>query len=64
MGQILFGSNINEKIRGVSQSSDAGASPSDASISLPGHLLGSSYPTEEEKLVYSTASANCAKTKG
>ena len=55
------GSDGNKGVLHIPQSSSiTGTSPSDCLVSLPGHLLGGSYPSAEVQLVYSTAPADWA----
>ena len=50
------GSDGNKGVLSIPQSSSiTGASPSDCSVSYPGHLLGGSYPSAEMQSIYSTA---------
>ena len=61
MGQSGAGSDSNEKVLHISQSSSiTGASPSDCLMSYPGHLLNKSYPSAEMQSVYSAAPAEWA----
>ena len=56
-----LGSNGNERMPHIPQSSRAGTSPSNCLVSYPGHLLeGGSYASAEIQSVYSTAPANWA----
>ena len=57
------GSNVNEEILHISQSSRAKPSPSGYLVSYPGHLLVESYPSAEMQMVYSAAPANWAREK-
>ena len=59
-GQSGHGSNGNEGVLNIPQSSRAGATPSDGLMSSPGHSLVGSYPSAEIQLVYSSAPAYCA----
>ena len=64
LGQSGLGSNGNEEVLHISQSSKTGASPSDGLISYPGHLLGwVSYSSAKMQSAYSTTSNNWAKIK-
>ena len=54
------GSDGNEGVLCIPQSSSK-ASPSDWSVSYPGHSLGEYYPSAEMQLVYSIAAANWAR---
>ena len=55
------GSNSNEGVLHTPQSSWTEASPSDCSVSYPGHLLEKSYSSAQMQSVYSTAPANLAE---
>ena len=61
-GQSETGSNSNEKVLRIPQSSSISwTSQSDCLVSYPGHLLGGeSYPSTEKQSVYSTSSADWA----
>ena len=52
------GSDGNEGVLHISQSSKAELSSSDCLVSKSGHSLGKSYPSAEMQLVYSTILAN------
>ena len=56
----LGGSNGNENVFHIPQSSRAEFLPSDSLASYPGHMLGESYPSAEIQPVYSTTPANWA----
>ena len=58
---IESGSNGNEGIFQILQSSNTGASPSDCLMSYPGHSLEESYPFEKKQSVYSMAQADWAR---
>ena len=59
-GQSGSESNSNEGVLCITQSSSSTkASPSDYSVSYPGHSLRESYPSAEMQSVYSTASGAC-----
>ena len=61
LGQSRPGSNCNEGVLHISQSSSiTGASPSDCLVSFSGHSLDESYPSAEKQSVYSRATANRA----
>ena len=60
LGQIEPGSNGNEEVHYIPQSSSiTGVSLSDCLVSYPGHLLKEFYLSTELQLVYFTAPANC-----
>ena len=59
-GQSGPGSNSNEWVLHIPQSSKAGTLPSDDFVSYSGYLLVGSYPSAEMHSVYSTASADWA----
>ena len=60
MGQSGPGSNGNEGVLYIPQSSRTGASPSDCLLSYLGHFWGESYPFAEMQTVYSSAPADWA----
>ena len=55
------GSDSNEGVVHIPQSSKAGTSPLDCLVSYPGHSSRGSYPFAEMQVVYSTAPADRAK---
>ena len=55
------GSNGNEQVLHILQSSKTAALPSNSLMSYPGYLLMESYPSAEMQSVYSTAPANWAE---
>ena len=60
-GQSLLGSNGNEGVLCIPQSSNIiGTSLSDCLVSYPGQLLAEFYSSAEMQLVYSAAIANWA----
>ena len=60
LGQSGPGSNGNEGVHNIPQSSRIRASPSDSLVSYPGHSLEGSYPSIKMQSVYSTALSNSA----
>ena len=52
-GQSGPGSNGNQGVLHIPQSSKIGASPFDALVSYPGHNLGEPYPFAEMQTAYS-----------
>ena len=61
-GQSEPASNTNEGVLHIPQIfTITVASPTYCLISLPGHLLGESYPSAKKQSVYPTAAANWAK---
>ena len=56
--QSEHGSYGNEGVLRIPQTS-----PSDCSVSYPGHMLGGSYPSTEMKLVYSTVPTDWSRVK-
>ena len=57
------GSNGNEEVLHIPQSSKTGASPSEGLILYPGYSLEESYPSAEMQSVYSTAPVDWAKSE-
>ena len=57
------GSNINEGVFYILQSSKTRVLPSDGLMSSPGQSLQKFYPSAEMQLMYSTASTDCAEQK-
>ena len=56
-----FGSNGNEVVLYIPQSSKIAASLSDGLVLYPGYLFGESYPSAKMQSVYSSAPANWAQ---